>query len=41
MFLLRALPIPIITYTKANKLGICIYVADNLNLKLRNDFKYL
>ena len=29
--------IPIITYTKAKKLGVCIYVADNLNLKLRND----
>ena len=29
--------IPIITYTEANKGGVCIYVADNLNFKLRND----
>ena len=29
--------IPIIAYTEANKGEICIYVADNLNFKLRND----
>ena len=27
----------IFTYTEANKGGVCIYVADNLNFKLRND----
>ena len=29
--------IPIITYTETNKGRVCIYVADNLNFKLRND----
>ena len=28
---------PINDYTEANKGGVCIYIAENLNFKLRND----